>query len=91
MPTDEIAPKSQNVELANAEYEMPLMTIKEYAARTNQTVYQVRQDMESGFLPYYQLEAGKKRQVNMAALRRLTESACENIKPWNKPHTVASI
>ena len=69
----------------------PFLSIKEYARRTNQAQETVRKDIESGVIPYYQQDKGKKRFVNMIALAKLANSLCEPLEPWNQPQQVSEL
>lgn len=69
----------------------PFLPIEEYARRCGIPAKTVRNDMESGLIPFYQRHRGAKRLVNMVALAQLAASQGENPEPWNQPQEVAHI
>ncbi len=69
----------------------PFLSIGEYARRTGVTAKTVRNDMESGLIPFYQRHRGAKRLVNMVQLTQMAASQGESPEPWNQSQEVAQI
>lgn len=69
----------------------PFLSIPEYAKRTGLSVRTVRDDMESGLIPFYQRARKSKRLVNMVALTQMAASQAETPEPWNQPQQVGMI
>lgn len=69
----------------------PFLSIPEYAKRTGLSVRTVRDDMESGLIPFYQRARKSKRLVNMVALAQMAASQVKNPEPWNQPQQIGGI
>ena len=69
----------------------PFLSIPEYAKRTGLSVRTVRDDMESGLIPFYQRARKSKRLVNMVALAQMAASQVNNPEPWNQPQQIGEI
>lgn len=69
----------------------PFLSIEEYAKRTGVSVRTVRNDMESGLIPFYQRHRKAKRLVNMVQLTQMAASQGAELEPWNRPQEIAQI
>ena len=69
----------------------PFLSIPEYAKRTGLSVRTVRDDMESGLIPFYQRARKSKRLVNMVVLAQMAASQAVEAEPWNLPQEIARI
>ncbi len=69
----------------------PFISIDEYAKRTGFSVRAIRDDMESGLIPFYQRARKSKRLVNMVALAQMAASQVNNPEPWNQPQQIGEI
>lgn len=69
----------------------PFISIEEYAKRTGFSVRAVRDDMESGLIPFYQRARKSKRLVNMVALAQMAAASSATPEPWNDPQQIGEI
>ena len=69
----------------------PFISIEEYAKRTGFSVRAIRDDMESGLIPFYQRARKSKRLVNMVALAQMAATAAKSPEPWNQPQQIGEI
>jgi len=69
----------------------PFLSIPEYAKRTGLSIRTVRDDMESGLIPFYQRARKSKRLVNMVALAQMAASHSAEVEPWNQPQQIGEL
>jgi len=71
--------------------DLPQMSATEYARRQNVSVDSVKQQMDSGALPFVQRERGCNRYVNMVALAAQAARLFENQDAWNQPQQIEGV
>lgn len=66
----------------------PFLSIEEYSRRTGFSTEVIRDDMESGLIPFYQRKRRCKRLVNMVALTQMAAISSASPEPWNQPQQI---